>query len=154
MWREEAATVACRNLGNDKSPHAQIEILLKALLLAHRSNRRDRAAPPTRRLAAGVGSRTALSRTAAGRMGPARLAEQTRTAEAQPGRVLGRAVVAARKMGGRDVSRLAIRHTNTAEESRLHFRGRADFGLGHRREHCDLQCRECGIAAIASLPGP
>src|SRR5262245_770518 len=139
MWREEAATVACRNLGNDKSPHAQIEILLKALLLAHRSNRRDRAAPSARRLAAGVGSRTALSRTAAGRMGQARLAEQTRTAAAQRERLLGRALFAARTMGGRDDSRPAFWRADAAKAQRVHCDCRAHAGARHRREYGHFQ---------------
>src|SRR5262245_52279338 len=50
---------------------------LKTSSLADRIDRRDRAAPFARRLAAGVGSGIALPRTAAGRMGQARLAKQT-----------------------------------------------------------------------------
>src|SRR5215471_11964458 len=124
------------------------------LAMADLCNWRDRAAKTPRRLAAGVGSGIAIPRTAVGRMGPARLAEQAWTAASQPGRVLGCALVAAATMGGRDVSRLALRFANVAEEPRLYFRSRADSQPGHRREHGDLQRRECGIAAVAPLPGP
>src|SRR5262245_61051174 len=89
---------------------------LSLLALADQVDRRNRTAPPARRLAAGVGSGIALSRTAAGRMGQARLAEQIRIAAAEPGRVLGCALLAARKMGGRDVSRLALRYAYAEEE--------------------------------------
>src|SRR5215510_11047394 len=61
-----------------------------------------------RRLAAGMGSRVALSRIVAGRVGASHLANQTRFTAAQPGRVLGCAVVATQTMGGRDVSRFAL----------------------------------------------
>src|SRR5262245_16181299 len=76
------------------------------LALADPRYRRDRAAPPTRRLAAGVGGRVALSRKAVGRMGQTRLAQQTRFALAQPGRVCGCALAATEKTGGRNVSGL------------------------------------------------
>src|SRR5262245_59159770 len=122
--------------------------------LADRLHWFDRAAPFASRLATGVGSGIALPRADAVPVGPARLAEQTRTASAQPGRVLGCALFAAREMGGRDVSRPAIWHTNAEEESRLHFRGRADSQLGHRRKQRNLQRRECCVAAFAALPGP
>src|SRR5262249_36620087 len=83
--------------------------LAETLSLADPRHRRDRAAAITLRLAAGVGSRVALPRNAAGRMGQAGLAQQTRSTVAQPGRVYGRPVVATKKNGGRNVSRPAFR---------------------------------------------
>src|SRR5215475_4036505 len=101
--------------------------------------RDDCPAPLARRLAAGVGGRTALSRTAVGSVGPARLAGQSRNTAGQHGRGLGRAVVAARTMGGRNDPRLALWRTNVAEKSWLHADRRPHAGAWHRREHGDLR---------------
>src|SRR5262245_30501033 len=121
--------------------------------LADRRHWFDRAAPFASRLAAGVGSGIALPRADAVPVGPARLAEQTRTASAQPGRVLGRAVVAAATMGGRNDSGLALWRTNVSEKSRRHGDCRLHAGVGHRREHGDIQCGPFGAVAPIVLPG-
>src|SRR5262249_45338591 len=83
--------------------------------LADPRHRRDRAAPVTRRLAAGVGGRVALPRRVAGRVGQARLAKQTRSAarECRPG--LGCPAVTARKIGGGNVSTPAVRRREVVE---------------------------------------
>src|SRR5207253_1564086 len=65
------------------------------LAAADRLDRRAGAAPLARRLAARVGSRIALPRSFAGRMGQIEPASQTRSRPAQLGRVLGRAGIAA-----------------------------------------------------------
>src|SRR5215831_4189342 len=69
------------------------------LALADSYDRRDRAAPLARRLAAGVGGRVATSRRVIGPMGSARLAQQARSVAAQYERVLGRAVATTKKIG-------------------------------------------------------
>src|SRR5262245_33051757 len=97
------------------------------------------AAPFARRLAAGMGSRVALARGAVGRVGQAQLENQTRSAAAQPGRVLGCAAVTTEKTGGRDVSRLAFWRADDAQAQNPHDCGRAIALLGHRREHGILQ---------------
>src|SRR5262245_42211792 len=67
-------------------------------------------------------------------MGQARLAEQIRIAEAERERGLGRALFAARSMGGRDVSGYSLWRTNDATAQRLHIGRRALSGFGHWRE--------------------
>src|SRR5262245_10083966 len=100
------------------------------LVLCDSDDRRDRPPPLARGLAAGVGGRAVSSRRVIGPMGSARLAQQARSAVAQYERVLGRAVVTTEKIGGRNVSRLAIRIANIAEESGLHIDRRADAQPG------------------------
>src|SRR5262249_47988587 len=99
---------------------------LSLLVLADPIHLRDRAAPLPRPLSPGMESGAGIPRRTAGQMGQARLAKQTRTAVAQPGRVLGRGPAAATKIGGRHVSRPAFRFANAAEESRFHRRRCAD----------------------------
>src|SRR5262249_57432155 len=99
----------------------------------------DRAAPLARRLAAGVGCGVAPPRTVVSRVGPARLAKQTRSAEAESGRVPGRVVVTTTKIGGRDATRLAIRRADDAQEQSTHDCRRVLARPGHRREHGHLQ---------------
>src|SRR5215475_13224391 len=94
--------------------------------MADPRNRRDSAATIARRLAAGVGSRVALPRNAVGRVGQARLAKQTGFAATERRGFLGRALFAAAKTGGRNVSGFALRRENVAQAQRLHSRGR-DF---------------------------
>src|SRR5262245_54204954 len=72
-------------------------------------------------------------------MGPVRLAKQTQFAAAQPGGVLGCAAAATTKIGGRDVSRSAVRTANYAQTTGLHGDGRADASARDRRQHGDLQ---------------
>src|SRR5215475_10863057 len=107
---------------------------LSFLALADQIHRPDRAAPIARRLAAGVGSRVATSRIVAGRVGATHSAKQTRFTAAQPGRVLGCAVVTTQTMGGRDVSRFALWRADATEKSWLRRRGRVDARAGHWRE--------------------
>src|SRR5262245_3392595 len=85
------------------------------LALADPRRRRDRAAPPARRLAAGVGSRVAVSRDVDHSMGQARSARQTCSVVAQPGRVCRCAVDTTKKNGGRNVSRLEIWRAGAAQ---------------------------------------
>src|SRR5215471_953910 len=106
-----------------------------SLALADPHHWRDCAAPPAGRLAAGVGSGVASSRRDAGRMGSARLAQQARFAAPQYERVLGRAVVATKKIGGRNVSRLALWRTDADEESGPDACDHAPVGARHRRQY-------------------
>src|SRR5213592_3489161 len=46
---------------------------------------------------------------------------------------------------------LKIRFPPTAEESRLHCRGRPDIGAWNRGNHIGLQRGECGSLALAAL---
>src|SRR5262249_1002543 len=94
----------------------------------------DRAAPLARRLAAGVGGRVTPPRTVVSRVGPARLAKQTRSAEAESGRGPGCGAVTTQKIGGRDVSRLEVRRANVAEAARGHPGRRAHAGARHRSD--------------------
>src|SRR4029453_18371841 len=89
----------------------------------------------------------------AGRMGPARLAEQTLNAAAQRERLLGRALFAARTMGGRDDSRPALRRADAVEESGLHSRGRALAGAGSRSERGSFQPARRGVVEDAARQG-
>src|SRR5882672_8011330 len=109
------------------------------LALANPGDRRDRAVPFARRLAAGVGSRVTSSRNIARRLGEAQLAEQTQFGLPKPRRFLGRAVASATAMGGRHVSGSAIRRANVGQGERLHDSRGAVTGFGHWREHGDLQ---------------
>src|SRR4030095_3472429 len=123
------------------------------LALADQIHRPDGAAPLARRLAAGVGSRVALSRIVAGRVGATHMATQTRFTAAQPGRVLGCAVVTTQTMGGRDVSRFALWRADASEKSWLHRRGRVDARAGHWRERGALfggQRRALESAALSA----
>src|SRR5262245_51550181 len=70
------------------------------LALAGRFDRRDRAAPIARRLAAGVGGGVAIPRNATDRMGQPQFENQTRSAAAQRRRVLGCAALTTEKIGG------------------------------------------------------
>src|SRR5262245_31227997 len=72
-------------------------------------------------------------------MGSTRLAPQARFAAAQYERVLGRAVVATEKIGGRDVSRHSLWHTNDAQSAGLHGGGHAGVGVGNRREYLNFE---------------
>src|SRR5262249_51573252 len=126
---------------------------LKTSSLADRIDWRDRAASFARRLAAGVGSGAAIPRAAAGRMGQTRLAKQNRTAAAQPGCILGRALFATPTMGGRDDSRFALWREDAAKTTRVYIGRHSHAGARDRREHCDFQCRERGGVAPASVQG-
>src|SRR5262245_8912699 len=94
---------------------------LSFLALADPLRRPDRAAPLARRLAAGVGSRVALPRGAAQRVGQTQLANQTGFVMAQHECILGCALFAATKIGGRYVSRLALWRADASEASRFHL---------------------------------
>src|SRR5215475_8781381 len=109
------------------------------LALADRARRRDRPAPFARQLATGVGGRVVAPRRDAGRVGSARLAQQARSATAQRERILGRALAATKKIGGRDVSRFALWRANAAQEQRLYCRGDGRPGARHWREYGDFQ---------------
>src|SRR5262245_34209719 len=112
---------------------------------------RDRAATITRGLAAGVGSRVAFSRITAGRVGQARPERKIHFALAQPGRVCRRIMAAAKKTGGRDVSRPSLWIPDVAEEARFYVDRRADARAGHWREHGDFQRRQRRVAALDAL---
>src|SRR5215471_7654444 len=127
---------------------------LSLLVLADPIHRRDRAAPLPRPLPPGMGSRTGIPRRTAGPMGSARLAKQTRTAVAESRSILGCALAAATKIGGRCVSRPALRFANAAEESRVHRSRGADAQLGNRREHGALYSFRCGRIAASAGEGP
>src|SRR5438445_3516937 len=47
--------------------------------------------------------------------------------------------------------RSSLRLPPTAEESRLHRRGRAHARAGHRGEHGDVQCAQCAVASRSPL---
>src|SRR5215510_5376971 len=100
-----------------------------------------------------MGGGTALPRNVDGRVGQARLAKQTRFAATQPGRVSGCAVVTTTKIGGRDVSRLALRRSNAENTTRLYFDRHSNAGAGHRREHGDLQFDQRRVVARAPVSG-
>src|SRR5215813_941 len=50
------------------------------------------------------------------------------------------------------LARSALRNPNVAEESRLHVDRCHHAGGGHRREHGDLQRRQCGRVTTIALP--
>src|SRR5215471_15501565 len=127
---------------------------LSLLVLADSIYRRDRAAPVPRPLPSGMGSRIGIPRRAAGPMGQARLAKQTRTVVAEPGRILGCALVATSTIGGRHVSRSAFRFANAVEKSRIYFGRRRHAGAGDWREYCHFQRRQCADNATAPIPQP
>src|SRR5262249_38722649 len=104
---------------------------LSFLAVADPRHRCDRAAPLSRWLAAGVGSRVAVSRRVVSRVGQARLARQTCSAVAQPGRVYGCAVVATKKTGGRNVSRLALWRADVTQNPGLYSKAGASGRLPH-----------------------
>src|SRR5262245_28419116 len=85
------------------------------LALADSSHWRDRAASVAGRLAAGVGSRVAVPRSAACPVGSTQLANQIGSAVAQRWRVCGCAVAATKTMGGRGDSRHKVWRTNAAQ---------------------------------------
>src|SRR5262245_9511460 len=109
------------------------------LAVADPIHRRDRAAPLPAPLSTGMGGRTGTPRGAAGPLGQVELERQTRTAEARPGRVLGCAVAATTKTGGRNVSRLAVWRAAAAGATQLHFDCRRHSGARHWRERGALQ---------------
>src|SRR5262245_18512008 len=84
-------------------------------------------------------------------MGSAPLAQQARSAAAQRERILGRALATTKKIGGRDVSRLAIWRTDAAQEQGIHDGRRAFTGAGHRREYGVIQ--RGGCCAATDLAG-
>src|SRR5262245_36839973 len=84
-------------------------------------------------------------------MGQARLAKQTRTVVAEPGRILGCALVATSTIGGRHVSRLTFRFANAVEKSRIYYGRRRHAGAGDWREYCHFQRRQCADIAPAAL---
>src|SRR6185503_7997556 len=59
-------------------------------------------------------------------------------------------MVAATKIGGRHVSRLALRSANAAEESRLYSDCRALAGPRHWSQYSHLQSAGCGAAQVAA----
>src|SRR5262249_44698361 len=61
------------------------------------------------------------------------------------------AVVAARKNGVLNVSRLSFRHANAGEESRVYADCDSHTGAGHRREHGDLQRHQRRLIAPAAV---
>src|SRR5262249_9805339 len=124
------------------------------LALADPYGLRDRAAPLTRRLAAGVGSGIAPTRRKSGGVGAAPLNSHDPLASAQYERVLGCAVVTTEKIGGRDVSRLALRRSNVAQTQKLYSRGHAFTGARRRREHGDLSTDRRGAFADAAGQKP
>src|SRR6266545_489455 len=75
-------------------------------------------------------------------MGSARLGRQARFAAAQYERVLGRAVAAAEKIGGRDVSRHSLWRTNDAQSAGLYGGRHAGVGVGNRREYLHFERSE------------
>src|SRR5215510_15567874 len=86
-------------------------------------------------------------------MGQTQLENKTRSAATERRRVVGRAAVATKKIGGRDVSRLAIWRANAAEESRLQRRDNTDARAGHRRQRGALfggQRRAAQSAALSA----
>src|SRR5262245_38927019 len=87
-------------------------------------------------------------------MGQAELAKQTEPALAQHERVLGCDLVATKKIGGRNVSRLALWHSNVAECPWLHVDGHPYAQLRHWREHSDFQRRECDSVEAIAIPEP
>src|SRR5262249_43805303 len=121
------------------------------LALADRIDWCDRAAPVARRLAAGVGGRVATPRSTVGRMGSARLAEQTGLALGLDERLLGSALATTAKMGGRNVSRLALWRAHAAEESWLYFDRRAHTCARHRGQRRHVQHRGRLVAAAPAV---
>src|SRR5882724_8157230 len=113
-------------------------------------HRRDRAASNAGRLAAGVDSGVVLSRSTACRVGAIELADQSESGLAQRGRVLGCAVDAKLPLGGRDVSRHSLWHTDDAESAGLYSGCRAGVGVGDRRKHRNLECSEWLYPASAA----
>src|SRR5262245_26263142 len=87
-------------------------------------------------------------------MGQARSAKQTFSVVAQRGRVYGRALVAAKKIGGRNVSRLALWRADVAQISGLHGRGGVIAGARHRGQHGHLQRGQRRAAQTAALRPP
>src|SRR5581483_258562 len=79
------------------------------LLPAHPAGQPDCARAFSRRMEAGMGSGTALSRIAAPRVAATQPAHKTRTPAAQPRLVPGCARAATTKTGGRNVSGPALR---------------------------------------------
>src|SRR5262249_49919913 len=57
------------------------------------------------------------------------------------------------KYARRLVARLALWRANVGKESWLYFDCRAHAGAGHRSEHGDFQCGQCGTAASVAVPG-
>src|SRR5215470_3730021 len=85
-------------------------------------------------------------------MGSARLAYQARSVAAQYERILGRAVATTEKIGGRNVSRLALWRADAAQEQGIHDGRRAFTGAWHRRKYGVIQCGGCCAATdFASL---
>src|SRR5262245_456970 len=85
-------------------------------------------------------------------MGSARLAYQARSVAAQYERVLGRALATTEKIGGRDVSRLALWRADAAQTQRVHDGRRAFTGAGHRRKYGVIQrSGRCAATDFASL---
>src|SRR5262245_36388652 len=63
---------------------------------------------------------------------------------------MGCALATTKKIGGRDVSRLALRRADAGARERLYCSGGVVPGAGHRREHRDLQFGERGSVASAA----
>src|SRR5262245_15710046 len=85
-------------------------------------------------------------------MGQTQLENKTRSAATERRRVVGRAAVATKKIGGRDVSRLAIWSANAVEESRLHRRDNTDARAGHWRQRVALFGGQRRADQSAALP--
>ena len=115
-------------------------------------DRRDRAAPLARRLETGVGSRVALSRSDAFRVGQARLAQQSST-------LLRRSLGAfwdalwfqSYRWEDEMIQDLRYGSADAAQTTGLHIYCNINTGARHRREHCDLQRCPHGIAAPAPV---
>src|SRR5262245_43558486 len=87
-------------------------------------------------------------------MGQARPARQAYSVMAQRGRVYGRALVAAKKIGGRNVSRLALWRADVTQISGLHGGGGVITGAWHRSQHRHLQRDQRSAAQTAALRPP